>query len=336
MPTERSGIGRGVAFGDFQAFRFGKRQAGDEVDVVGDVVAADRDAAGGGDRAAEIERVVGGAAADVDDQRAAFALLAVERHLGGGDGGEDDVIHFQRHFADQLDAVLDAGADAVDDVEIRLDGFAEQADRRGRVFEAVEPVVADDRVEIDVVLRDVDLAGDGAGLLDVFGGRHRLAIRQAEGAAVVDALDVGAGDGEEHAADFHIAGVLRLGQRVLEAGAGLREIIDLALADAGGFGLADAEDFDGAVRLHLADDHAGLAGADFESDVDFRATCHEGGMRKYQLRLRRVLRSRARRSSRISAAARLGDGDRARRRRASSRRVMGMLYLGIRLMVSIE
>ena len=39
----------------------------------------------------------------------------------------------------QLDAVLDAGADAVDDVEIRLHGFSEKPDRRGRVLESVEP-----------------------------------------------------------------------------------------------------------------------------------------------------------------------------------------------------
>ena len=131
-------------------------------------------------------------------------------------------------------------------------------------------------MQIDVVRRDVDLAGDGARLLDVLGGDGRLAIGQAVGAAVVHALDVGTGDGEEHAADFHIAGVLRLGERVLEAGAGLGEIIDLALADAGGFGHADAQDLDGAVRLHLTDDNAGLAGADLESDVNFGATCHEG------------------------------------------------------------
>jgi hypothetical protein len=54
-------------------------------------------------------------------------------------------------------------------MEIRLHGFAEEADGRGRVLESVEPVVADDRVEINVVLRDVDLAGDGAGFLDVLG-----------------------------------------------------------------------------------------------------------------------------------------------------------------------
>ena len=70
-------IGGGVALADLEFLGFGKRQAGDEVDVVGDVVAADGDAAGCGDGSVQIECVVGRAAADVDDQRAALALLAV-------------------------------------------------------------------------------------------------------------------------------------------------------------------------------------------------------------------------------------------------------------------
>ena len=67
----------------------------------------------------------------------------------------------------------------------------------------------------------------------------RLAIGQAVGPAVVDALDVRAGHGEEHAADHH-HGVLRLGQRVLETGAGLGKIIDLTLSDAVDFRHPDA------------------------------------------------------------------------------------------------
>ncbi len=140
------------------------------------------------------------------------------------------------------------------------------------MFESVEPVIADDRVEVNVVLRDVDLAGDGAGFLDVFGGDDGFAVREAESAAVVDAGDVGAGDGEEDAADFDIAGVLGFGEGVFEAGAGLRVVVDLAFADAGAFRFADAEDLDGAVRLDLTDDHAGFAGADFKSDVNLGAT----------------------------------------------------------------
>src|SRR5690606_20330798 len=80
-----SGIGGGIAFGDLEGFRFGKWQTGDEVDVVGHVVTTDGDAAGGGDGAIQIERVIGGAAADIDDQCAAFAVFAVQRHLRGGD-----------------------------------------------------------------------------------------------------------------------------------------------------------------------------------------------------------------------------------------------------------
>ncbi len=123
------GIGGGVALKDFEFLRFGKRQPGDEVDIVGDVVSADGDAAGGGDGAFQIEGVIGGAAADVDQQCAAEALLAVECHLRGGDGGEDDVINFQGALADELDGVLNAVADAMNDVEIGFNGFREESDR---------------------------------------------------------------------------------------------------------------------------------------------------------------------------------------------------------------
>ena len=45
-----------------------------------------------------------------------------------------------------------------------------------------------------MVLRDVDFARDGAGFLDVVWRDGRLAIGQTVGAAVVDALNVRAGD----------------------------------------------------------------------------------------------------------------------------------------------
>jgi hypothetical protein len=58
-------------------------------------------------------------------------LFAVERHLRGGYGGEDDVVDLQRAFADELDRVLDTVTDPVDDVEICLQCFCEKADGRG-------------------------------------------------------------------------------------------------------------------------------------------------------------------------------------------------------------
>ena len=108
----------------------------------------------------------------------------------------------------------------------------------------------------------------------VLGGDGRLAIRQAVGAAVVDSLDVRTGDGEENAADLDVAGVLGFCQSVFQTGAGLGKVVDLTFPNSSSFCHADAKDLDGAVRLYLAHDHAGLAGADLESDMNFRTTCH--------------------------------------------------------------
>lgn len=140
-----------IAFQNFQFFRFGKGQAGYEMDVVSDMIAANRNTAGRCDGAIEIERVIGSSSADVDEECAAQALLAVESHLRGGDGSEDNVVDFQRAFADEFDGVLDAVADAVDDVEINFHGFGEKPDGRRGLFQAIHEVFADDGVEGGVI-----------------------------------------------------------------------------------------------------------------------------------------------------------------------------------------
>ena len=60
-------------------------------DVVGDVVAADRDDAGVGDAAVDVEEQVGRAAADVDDRDADLLLVFGEDGLGAGERLEHDV-----------------------------------------------------------------------------------------------------------------------------------------------------------------------------------------------------------------------------------------------------
>ena len=73
-----------------------------------------------------------------------------------------------------------------------------------------------------------------------------------------------AGDADIDAADHDIALFLGIDEGVVDAFAGGLEIDDLAFADAAGGGLADAENFHGAVRLRFADDDTHLGGADFQ------------------------------------------------------------------------
>ena len=90
------------------------------MDVIGDVFATSGDAAGCGDAAIEVEGVVGGAAADIDEQGSAFAFGTIEGELSGGDGREDYVIDVHLEFADAFDAILNARANACDNVKIGL------------------------------------------------------------------------------------------------------------------------------------------------------------------------------------------------------------------------
>jgi hypothetical protein len=86
---------------------------------------------------------------------------------------------------------------------------------------------------------------------------------------------VGPSHREIDAADFDIAGILSLGERVCQAFARLCQIINFALFYTGRLSDADSQDFDGGAGLNLADDEASFAGADFESDVNFSLMRHD-------------------------------------------------------------
>ena len=114
------------------------------------------------------------------------------------------------------------------------------------------------RVEVDmhvvhVVLHDLPV-----------GGNDRMH------AAIGEAADVPAGDAEIDAADFRVGHLLGLDDGVAHVLLGLRGIDDLALADAAGPRLADADDVEGASGVHFADDRAHFGGADFEANDDRR------------------------------------------------------------------
>ena len=90
-------------------------------------------------------------------------------------------------------------------------------------------------------------------------------------AAIVEALDVPAGDAEIDAADHHVALFLGIDERFVHAFHGGLEIDDLAFAHAARRRLADAENVDRAVGPAFADDGANFRGADFESDHEITA-----------------------------------------------------------------
>src|SRR5262249_24814344 len=161
-------------------------------DVVGDVVAAEREDAGRHDRALGEDGDVGGAAADVDDGDAELLLVVVEDRLRRRQRLEDDVGHLQVAAVAALDDVLRRGQRGGDDVDLGLEADAGHAERLADAVLLVDDVLLRQDVDDLAVHRDRDRLGalDDAREIAV----ADLLVLHRDGAVRVQALDVAAGD----------------------------------------------------------------------------------------------------------------------------------------------
>ena len=258
---------RGAVF-ELEFFRAAQRHFQSVSQIVGNVVAAHRQHAGMPDDAARIHDVIGRAAANVNDQRAQFLLLARQQRQRRGEAVEDDFVHLQLQPFHEPDGVLQAVGVAVDDVNVHFQARPEHADRVGHAVLAVHEKMLADGVN-DVVFRgQIDrfrvlddvlhvVLGDLA-----IGGDHRMH------AAIVEAADVAAGHAEIDVADFHVGHLLGFDDGVAHVLLGLGRVRDLALAHAARARLAKADDIQRAVGALLAHDGADLRRADFQADDD--------------------------------------------------------------------
>jgi len=110
-----------ASFFDFQFFRAGHRNSQTHRNIIGDVVAADREHATLFHGAVDVEHVVGRAAADIDYEGAKVLLVLGENDLGRRKWREDDILDIERQLLHATDRVLNAIAHAVNDVEIGLE-----------------------------------------------------------------------------------------------------------------------------------------------------------------------------------------------------------------------
>ena len=183
-----------AAFLDLELLRARHRDAQTHRDVVRNVIAADREHAALFHRAVDIENVIGRAAADIDDERAEIFLMLGEDDLGGRERGEDHILHIQRQFFHATDRVLDPRSHAVDDVKIGLQLLAEHADRIEHAILPVDVIMLDDGVQKRVLRRNAHFARVDLHVLDILLVDLVAIFRQDDAAAIVEALDVRAGD----------------------------------------------------------------------------------------------------------------------------------------------
>ena len=196
------------------------------------------------DRAIYIQNVIRRPTPDIDDERAEVFLMLGEHDLGGGERGENDVLHFEGQFLHATDRVLNARPHTVDDVEIRFEFLAEHAHG---VENAVNVIMLDDGMEEGVLRGNAHLPCVDFHVLNVLLVHFVAIFRQHDTTAIIETLDVGSGDADIDAADHDVAFCLSVDHGFVHAFHRCFEIDDLALAHTTRWRLAHAKNLDCAV-----------------------------------------------------------------------------------------
>ncbi len=227
-------------------------------EVVGEVVAADGDDRGVGDRAFEVDDDLGGAGSDVDQADAELALVGGEGGFGGGDGLEDGLGDFEAGLVGAGDDALLGAGRTGGDVEIDFEAIADHADGVVDAGLLVEDELLREEMDDLAVGRQRDGAGAIDGGADFFAGDLAHARAEADAATAVQAADVGSADGDDAALDGGFGDVFGEGGGLVDGFDGGADFGDDSFARALGVDDAVAAIAEGSV-VQLGDEDAGLA-----------------------------------------------------------------------------
>ena len=157
-------------------------------------------------------------------------------------------------------------------MEIGLQFLAQHSDRIEHAVLPVDVIMLDDRVQKRVLRRDAHFARVDLHVLDILLVDLVAIVRQSDAAAIVEALNVRAGDADVDAANHDVALLFGIDDRLVHALHRRLEIDDLAFAHAARRRLADPENLDRAVGFSFADDDANFRSSDFETDHQVAAS----------------------------------------------------------------
>lgn len=248
----------GAAQGNFQSVS----------QIVGDVITANGQDAGVFDDAVHIDDVFGGTAADVNDQRAQFFVFVREQCQGGGQTGENNVVHFELKAFNSANSILEAIEISVNDMDIHLDARAQHADGIGDAVLAVHEKVLADGVDDVVLGGEVDCLGVFDDVLNIFFANFAVGGHDWMDATVIESAEVAARHAEINAPNFYIGHLLGFNDGLANVFLSNRRISDLPLANATRARLAETNNVQAVVRAQFPHDRADFGSADFEADND--------------------------------------------------------------------
>ena len=119
------------------------------------------------DYAAAVRNYVGGAAADIEEAGAEFALVLSEAGFGGGERLEDCVADDYSGAIYGGDDILSGGGGGGDDVDVRFEALADHADGVADAVLAIEHEFLREDVEDFAIFGEADIAGGFDGAADV-------------------------------------------------------------------------------------------------------------------------------------------------------------------------
>ena len=223
-----------------------RRRAERDADVVGDLVAGDRQHGGVADRAATEHRDVGRTGADVDQADAEIALVGQQRRVARREVLQDQLVDLETAGFDALVDVLRRRDRAGDDMDLGFEADAVHADRIMDAFAAIDDEFLRDHMQDLLVGGDCDRARGVDHAVDIAigdaAGTHR------RNAGRIEAADVRTGDAHVNrlcAAVGHVLGVL---DRALDRLRRQFDIDDVTAVHAARGRLAEADDLDAAFR----------------------------------------------------------------------------------------
>ena len=206
---------------------------------------------------------VGGAAADIDQRDAEFALLRKQRRVGRRERLEN---HLRRRHARALAAlgeILSVALRRGDDMNARLEPHARHAVRLAHALLLIDGELLRQNMQHLAIERDRDRARRVDHAIDI--ARADFAAAHRDDSVAVEAPDMRSRDADDDRADAHAGSFLRFLDRRFDRFDRRFDIDDDALAQPGAWRDAEAERRQLTVGQRLADDRADFAGADVQS-----------------------------------------------------------------------
>src|SRR2546422_6233686 len=257
-------LSQSAAVMDLELLGFGGRCAQRHGDVVGDLIAGDRDDGRMADRAFAEHRDVARSAADVYQAHAELLLILGERCERGRKRLQDQIVHLQPAAAHAFDGVLRRRHGAGDDVHLHLQAHAAHAKWFAHAVLAVDDEFLREDVQHLLVGRDGHRARRLDGAIDV--DRRHVLVLDRHHPGRVEALDVAAGDPGENALDLAVGHQFGFLERALDGVDGRLDVYDDAFLQTLGLVAAHAYDVHAAVGKQLRDHRYHLRGADVQRD----------------------------------------------------------------------